>query len=412
METHCSCQSSNSDFQPSGNVLIWLFVAPAKIRDGFVLPLPGSARFSRVLRSLISWAFFGCFLVAFGFDVVDLSTGGYMPGEYGKANPLIALISYCTSQTDYLAALIALGFLLKQRAAILMSADSLEKLVQRHPDVTKSMRRSLWRNRIYAALLVLMASICAVSKHFYYSIEFPGEHNQQPYARLMASSMTINVTLPVASFVAILVNYSVKALFVYFTSFLHCYTTEFCRVNAALLMALKAEPSRFSEVVYVERLRHLRHQSEQIYASFDCLQQTFNGKLLCDVVVNFVALCVNIGSISIWSLHPVIEWPSMLNLTQNIFETGTKLFCVAAVFGPAIALYKQVRDSVFIITKSNCMAAIATSCSSYSYPYPYPYACPSSSLPPQPLPLPSSSPFGVTKENNFQFQWRSTKKQS
>ena len=295
--------------------------------------------------------------MAFGFDVVDIITGGYMPGSYAKANPLIGIVSYCASQVDFLQSCVATLFLLLKRKSILKSAEVLEELTKQNAALQVQVKKSLKTSRFSFYLVIFLTLVGAISKYAYYIALEPGMwDSRQPYAMFHGPRWLINFYFRTMTIVCIATNYPVKALFAYFTSFLHAATREFYQTNLAFLRSLENknhDEEIYSSELYVHRLRDLRQQSERINAAFDVIQETLNVKLLCDVTLNLVGMCVSVASLSIWSVDPGWDLASLSNMLQIVLVIGIKMFCVVVVVSPSISLFRQVRQPNVEIKFSN-----------------------------------------------------------
>ncbi|OQV18855.1 hypothetical protein BV898_07109 [Hypsibius exemplaris] len=145
--------SNHPSSSPPGNLIYRLFLtAPEGYKTTLVLPLQQNSRRLRILCWVSSWSLFLVFAVAFGFDVADIVSGGYLPNDFQKANPMIGVVSYCASQVDLLAACCATLFLLVKKNDIFKSAQLLEHLTTDYPESRAKIKGPLRRARIYFGL--------------------------------------------------------------------------------------------------------------------------------------------------------------------------------------------------------------------------------------------------------------------
>ncbi|OQV18856.1 hypothetical protein BV898_07110 [Hypsibius exemplaris] len=304
----CSFQKHGS-LAPPGDRFLRLFLLSPGYRETTVLPLTSSSKEYRRFCTLVGWCSFIGFSVAFAFDVADLISGGYDPQEYAKANPMIGVISYCSTQLEFLTASCAILFLLIKGNDILKSAEALKILTKTHVDINVYVRRSL--NRLHGCYIfaIILAVTEATSRFLYYCI-VDGEF------------------LKPLRYAAALYPSCVKSANEKNSRFLEKFREK------------KLENSVSGEL-YVAQLRNMRHEIEQCNAAFDRLQMAFGGKLLCDVTLNLSSLCVGVAQFSIWSINSSSSMSSLITLLQILLTLGIKFFCVGVVVIPSIYLCRE-----------------------------------------------------------------------
>ena len=215
-----------------GHFLIQFFVCnEISAPRTFVLPLKSSSqgRWIRYIRIIAQWTICAGFLAILVWDVVDIADGGYMKTSYGKVNPTLSLISYCSTQIVFASSVCAVFFLASKKCEIIKSAAMIESLI-----ITFDKNCSSVRNK-FAAFQRPFKRL----KLYFYSVAFlcclvfiapiiePEFHRtllqNYPYGGVLFPNWLFNVYIRGVFVLCTVIDYSVKSLFAYFNFFLcHC----------------------------------------------------------------------------------------------------------------------------------------------------------------------------------------------
>jgi hypothetical protein len=276
----------------------------------------GSTNLKRALLYCLS-ALFTLLLI---IDIIHLASGGeYQETPYGKENPMISLLGFCSSQITLSMSFIGSVFIIRQSENVTKCARMLDQLLVTFDAHCKkaavvSQKTYLVKYFFVFVLLALVRFGCAVGEE-----EVSGAfYNETVYVWLTFPIGAVKLYSEACILMAMFMYIPVTALFTYFCSMLVCCLQAFRAENEALLHAVdptfstgvgsnnkahEKDSPGISTEEFVARLKILRIHHENINDAYDQLQATFGMKLLVDILTNVFALLSVIAWFSMWSVN-------------------------------------------------------------------------------------------------------------
>ncbi|OWA53539.1 hypothetical protein BV898_17964 [Hypsibius exemplaris] len=281
---------------------------------------------SRNVRLVLLYCLSGLFFILLTADVVHLACGGeYRESPYGRDNPMISVLGFCSSQITLTMSFLAIAFVLRQAANIASCAHVLDQLLVtfRHRIATGAMVMEKAYIVKYLAFFLVAGVVrfgCATGEQDVVD----GFFNATTYAWIPAlPTGGVKLYNEACVLAAMFMYLPATALFTYFCSVLVCCLQAFRAENEALLRAVDPDfgmevdscgdfngngqgPTKVKGMTteeFVVRLKILRIHHEAINDAYDQLQNTFGLKLLLDIVMNVFAMLSVIAWFSMWSVN-------------------------------------------------------------------------------------------------------------
>ncbi|OQV19968.1 hypothetical protein BV898_05973 [Hypsibius exemplaris] len=330
----------------------FLHSTDAVSENTFVLRLPKVSGRAKLIYRVLRWALLIFLPIALVQDSLDIALGFYktkdLQTKYGKAEPVIVLMTYCTSILALLMAMYTVIFLCLKRAKILKTFAVLEELtnmLQIKPSHVQSQLRELqicfW---MALALGITGYLVCTLSNpEFYRTFAVPVNCGYIDTI-LGLTKLYYRGTI----FYGTMIHFSALGVFAYVNVFLLACSREVSREQAQFLSIYQndtaAQSDKIPNEMYVTKLKRWLHHNVKLKEAFDEVQKTFCWKLLLDTATLCLGLLIQLAYISTWLLKPTTDLTIMetfVNLIRHILYLVTYLLCGWIVLYRPLALYKM-----------------------------------------------------------------------